>query len=222
MAGYEQRFKPLPKTILDFGKLNLYTDKLDGGERRPTFAFKVIRGFVHATVRTGIPTDIKNGYMSVRIDPKNFYSLMILFKEVLDEKRSSIRLTIEDRIYNEETRKYDEEMVPMGAIKICRDKDKRIYISLVIDKRPKIQFYFGKEFNSVLKKEGGTEFTEAEYSQLFAQSYYMMMKDLIPKVLIDTSNTIFDSPFVGNIDNKPTQSESSSDTLPEPDDDIPF
>ena len=216
----KKKFKPLPRNYLDFGKLGLYADKLEGGERRPQFSFKVIRGFIHAVVRTGIPTDVKNGYMSLKIDPKNFYAFLGAFKSLLDKERDNVRMTIEDKIYDEKEQKFSDEMVPMGAIKAGRDKDGKIYISLVIEKRPKVQFYFGKEYNCSVKKDGGNEFTEAEYSQLYAQSYFMLLKDLIPKVLTDTSDQVFESPFVED-KKKPTMDDHTS-KFDDIDDDIPF
>ncbi len=216
----QKKFKPLPLNILDFGKTNLYAEKLDGGERRPSFSFKVIRGFVYPWVRTGIPTDIKKGIIKSKMSIRTWYVFTKLFKMVIDREKTTVRLNLFAKQYDPQTNQYSSELMPTGSLKVARDSDDKIYISLVVDDRPKIQFYFGQDYDIVIKTEGGNELTEAEYSQLDAQGYWLMLQDLVPVALIQTGKSIFESAFIEQSAN------DSSNQIPSGfndfDNDIPF
>lgn len=217
----KRKFKPISRTILDFGKLALYAEKLEGGERRPQFTIKPIRGFLFVMVRTGLPTDVNNGYMSLKLSLKNYYALMVAFEMLLNKKIETVRITGYGNIYDEKANKYSEEQIAFGAVKIARDDDDKIFISLVIDKRPLIQFYFGKEYDSSVKKEGGNELTDAEYSQLYGQAYYMMLNDFVGPVLVRSTKEIFEDPFEAPRESQPPE-QTTKKEFEDIDDDIPF
>lgn len=218
----QKKFKPLPLNILDFGKTNLYADKLDGGERRPSFSFKVIRGFVYPWVRTGLPTDIKNGIVKSKMSIRTWYVFTSLFKMVIDREKTTVRLNLFAKQYNKDTNSYNNELMPTGSLKVARDKDDKIYISLVVENRPKIQFYFGQDYDIVIKTEGGNELTEAEYSQLDAQGYWLMLKDLVPVALHQTGKSIFESAFIEDSKDANSSSSNQSSGFDDYDSDIPL
>ena len=216
----KREFKPLPRNLLDFGKLALFGEKLEGGDRRPQFMIKQVRGFAQFMVRTGLPTDVKNGFMFLKVDPKNFYKFLVMFKKVLDGEISSFRQTMYDKSYNEKEKKYSDELEPTGSVKVAKDNKDLYYISVVIDKRPKIQFYFTKSFNCSIKKEEGVELTQAEESKLEAEAYYELIKDLFSQVLSLGTKQIFESPFKD--EPTPQMSTPSTQSFDDFEDDVPF
>lgn len=127
-------------TLLDDPGLTLYSEKIDNGEKRPTFRIRMVENNPHFQVRTGWSNDKNKGLMEAKFSSRQFYNALETIREVLMSP-TPIRLMIQnfDHLFIDGQRQ--KEPSPHSLFACEKKEDGTVVISVSAGtKRPYIEF----------------------------------------------------------------------------------
>lgn len=169
--------KPLPKTAFNEYKLRLRGPIQDGGKRPPNLSVSVIRNQPRIDVFTEVPNDKNNGKITAAMDSLTFFALLEALDMVIDgEPDNQLKVP---NMTGAPQNKFLASTTLVG-----KDKDGRVYISVVAKERPMIKFVFlPSDYHPGIQRRDGTPLNEAELSVIYARAWRRLMCELTPNVL---------------------------------------
>lgn len=171
--GNDFRPQPRLKTALDNPKLKLSADKLPNGESRPTFSIYWTNNNPRIDVWTGVASEKDGGLIRATLDD----IWLKVFLDKIDElcnpaSANDVAFIIECKNHTWQNNKRSAEPVVLARIVAGRDKDGRVYVSVLSNdpSRSKVRFLFGNSwYNSLSHKS--EKLTDAQISWVVAKSW---------------------------------------------------
>jgi hypothetical protein len=168
-------FKPTPrnKTILDNPKLRLSADKLPNGESRPSFTLYWIGNNPRIDVWTGVSSEKDGGRIRATLD--DLWARVFLDKilELCNPAApNDSAYIIECKNHTWQNNKRSQEPVVESRIVAGRDKDGRVYVSVLSadPQRSKVRFLFGNTFYNTLSYKN-EKLSDAQISWTVASAW---------------------------------------------------
>lgn len=168
-------FRPTPreKTVLDNPKLKLTADKLPNGESRPSFSLYWIGNNPRIDVWTGVPNEKDNGRIRATLDDVWVRVFLNKIVELCNPSApNDSAFIIECKNHTWQNNKRSQEPVVESRIVAGRDKDGRVYVSVLSadPQRSKVRFLFGNTYYNTLSFKN-QKLTDAEISWAVAQAW---------------------------------------------------
>lgn len=169
--------KPLPKTAFNEYKMRLKGPMQEGGKFPPNLSVSVIRNQPRIDVFTEVPNDKNNGKITAAMDALTFFALLEALKLVIDgEPDQQLKVP---NMSGPPQNKFLASTTLVG-----KDKEGRVYISVVAKERPMIKFVFSpSDYHPGMIRKDGVELDEAELSVIYARAWRRLMTELTPNVL---------------------------------------
>lgn len=165
----QQTFKsPYRKNITDEKALNLSTK--NDQNKRANFNVRFAGNKVRLTVWTGIDGDVENGKMAAVLELDQWYSVLALLKFTI-KHRGEGAYANKVELYGLGQDGWKGGPKPRGDIFIGRDSEGTIFISFVLQNRPKIAFKFEQLDFAKLRKKDGSDFLKPDLSEMMASAY---------------------------------------------------
>jgi len=172
----QQYSTPLPKTAFNEYKIRLLAPKPDGQRRAPSLTVAVIRNNPRIDVYTEVEGDKDRGKITAPMDSVTFFALMDILEKTIDGPADE-----QTKISNKVGPPQDKRQVSTTIV--GKDKEGRVFISLVATERPKVKFVFLPSDWHTLVHKDGSPYTEAELSMVYARAWLRLMSNLVPAVL---------------------------------------
>lgn len=163
-------------------KLKLVGERVNGGKKNPTLGIQVYKNNPRITVRTNVEGDKDYGKINAPMDSPTFFALMALIRQVADGP-SGKRYSIDNKNFTFAMGKRSERPVVISTTFVGKNEEGVVYIAVVADGRPKIQFPFLSSSYHVMRTADGSELSKAEASVCYAKGYATMMENLVPHIL---------------------------------------
>lgn len=176
MAYQQQDRKPLPKTAFDELKLRLEGVKPEGAKRPPQLRVSVIKNSPRIDVFTNIEGDTDNGRISAPMDAKTFFALIICVEDIAAGEPDQ-----QIKIANKVGAPGQQRIISHTII--GKDKDGRMFISVIAKDRPRIKFQFIPGDWHELAMMDGTPLDEARLTNIYARGWAKLMAELAPNVM---------------------------------------
>lgn len=166
--------KPLPKTALNEFRLSLRGPKPENGGKEATMRVSVIKNSPRIDVFTNVEGD--NGPISAPMDAFTFFALLEKLREIIDGgEDTQVKITNKTGAPGKQT--------VLSTTVLGKDKDGRVYISIIAQNRPKIKFLFLPTDWHHLAHKDGTPLSERELTELYAKAWCRLFEQLVPNVL---------------------------------------
>lgn len=176
MADFQQERKPLPKTSFDEFKLRISGPAQEGARRPPSLKVAVIKNNPRIDVFTNIEGDKDNGRISAPMDAFTFFALITKVEDLAKGEPDQ-----QIKIANKTGAPGQQRAISHTVL--GKDKEGRVFISVIAQDRPKIKFTFlPTDWHSIAYKDG-SPMEEAELSQLYARGWAKLMAELAPNVM---------------------------------------
>ncbi len=177
MAQDDNFRKPLPKTAFNEYKLRLRGPMQEGGKRPPNLSVSVIRNQPRIDVFTEVPNDKDNGKITAAMDSLTFFALLEALEMVIDGEP-------DNQLKVPNMKGAPQNKFLASTTLVGKDKDGRVYISVVAKERPMIKFVFlPSDYHPNIQRRDGTPLDEAELSIIYARAWRRLMCELTPNVL---------------------------------------
>lgn len=183
-------FKPLPrkKNALDNRKLNLSTPCPTAKGKYSALIWGVYSNNPRLTVYTGDPDDTTKdpyGRITAALDVPTFFAFLELMKRVIVSKEE-VKFSIENKNFTFFGGKRSEKPVLVSTLWVGKDKDGKVWISVISDdaSRPKVRFFFGDNQFHHITHSDGSPLTPGENSTLFATGYFSILTNLVSDILV--------------------------------------
>jgi len=228
-----QRPAPPKKTAIDEWKIRLSGEQLNGGNKKPTLAFSVVKNQVRINVKTNVEGDKEYGLIRAAMDSPTFFALLVELQNAIDAP-GEYKAYIKNQNYTFYQGKRSESPTLVSTTILGKDANGRVYLTVTAKDRPKPIFYFASTFFHSVLKADGSSYTEAEDSVLYAKAFVTLLTGLTPAVLAneyiepDTSNFGNNNGGYNNNNNNNGGNNNQSSSAPAPggktdfDDDLPF
>jgi len=172
----QQYQTPLPKTAFNEFKMRLLAPKPDGQRRAPSLSVSVIRNNPRIDVYTEVEGDRDRGKITAPMDSTTFFALLSVLEAVIEGPSDE-----QTKITNKIGPPQDKRIVSTTIV--GKDKDGKVFISVVATERPKVKFVFlPSDWHSFAHKDG-TPYGEAELSMVYARAWLKLLSSLVPAVL---------------------------------------
>ena len=185
MAGGNFKPAPRPKNALDEYKLRLSAPPAQGATKPASMAFSVVSNNPRIDVYTNVPNDKNNGNIRAAMDSPTFYSLLELLEKAINGPADN-RYSIKNMNHTFFEGKRSEHPKLISTTTVGKDKEGRVFISLIAKDRPLIKFVFLPSMYHSLVKMDGSDFSEAEMSEVYARAYLNLLRNLVADVLTET------------------------------------
>lgn len=193
------------KTMLDHGKLQMQSRKLDNGEYPPKFKVQTFNNNPQFAVFSGVPSAKRSGVISAGMDPVTLQSVFLLIERMIELDPNGETLIYE--IENEQGRGKDKKVTTKTVI--GKDPDGIMFISVVdVDpEMPKVRFDFNTDY---YHKIIGPGLDKAELSKIAAQSWVNNFRQMLPIILVnDYAPVVYNGGRGGSNSNSNSSSSSS-------------
>lgn len=187
------------RRAVNVSRLSLHAPAPTAEGKTADLNWSVFEGNPRLVVYTSDPQEKENkeksfGRIQVALDPPDVGLLMVYLKKVLANDTPNFKLGLKNlNSYNYKTNeRYEGDPQHINDIVVGRDADGVIFIAAVEPDRPSIRFYFGPtKFHRPVKGDG-SEFTKKELSEFYAESWIIMVPEVIAALVaadaIDRSN----------------------------------
>lgn len=201
----QKTFKPIPKTAMDEYKLKLSAPLQDGQTKAATLSVGLINNSPRINVWTNINGDKDNGRISAPMDSITFIALIGELEKIIDGE-NDVQVKIVNR-----TGKPGETFVVSTTV-LGKDKEGRVFISVVAENRPKIKFTFLPSEWHMLTHKDGTPYTESALSVTYAKAWSRLLSSLLPTVL--TNYYVQPEPWDGGKKDYSSNGKQATTTAP--------
>ncbi len=179
---------PLPKTAFNEWKLSLAGPAdTPNATRPPNLKVAVIVNSPRIDVYTNVHGDKDNGRISAPMDAVTFMAVIVELEKIIDGVPD-----VQVKIGNKTGGPGQQRM--LSTTLVGKDKEGRVYISLIAEGRPQIKFLFLPSDWHYLAHKDGAKFTEAETTLVYAKAWCRLMSALVPNVM----DTYYTEPFRPN------------------------
>jgi hypothetical protein len=169
--------KPLPKTAFNEYKLRLKGPMQEGGKFPPNLSVSVIKNQPRIDVFTEVPNDTNRGKITAAMDTLTFFALLEALKLIIDGEPDQ-----QLKVPNMTGAPQNKSLATTTLV--GKDKEGRVYISVVAKGRPMIKFVFSpSDYHPGMIRKDGVELDEAELSVIYARAWRRLMIELTPNVL---------------------------------------
>lgn len=177
-------FKPAPppKTALSEYKLTLTAPPAQGATKPATLRCSVVKNQPRLDVYTNVPNDKQNGNIRAAMDAMTFYALIGLLREVADGPADK-SWKIDNKNFTFFGGQRSDAPKIVSTTVVGKDKEGRVFISVIAKDRPYIKFIFSPGDWHMLRSSDGGELSEAEVSVYYAKAYANLMENLVANVL---------------------------------------
>lgn len=177
-------FAPNP---LDVMSTWLFAEPVAGSTRRPNLRIKVMGNVPRITVKTNVQDDKNHGKIDFNTDLATFSVIMHKIEQMAEGKDDK-GFTAE---YNDDFvagKKLDRPMT-LASVKVGKDRDTgKLFLAVLSNNRPKIQFFFGPSKYHALKHGDGSMMTDAEVSAAYAIGFVKSMTPMVQALLVNEFN----------------------------------
>lgn len=173
-------FKPRVKTALDFSKLKLYGEKLDGAKSSPSFSWYLTeKGHPRIDVWTGLD-DQKSKQIRGTFDIQVAIAAMGMLEKVIGHD-GPCRKVMSNSNYTWFGGKKSDSPKELTRLVVGKAEDGRVYISLLSTEKdmPRPVFYFRAPYMHKVVDGQGEPAPAGEESEIFAQAYVDTVKPLL-------------------------------------------
>lgn len=175
--------------LLNEFKLRLVAEPLEGamefGGRRkePQLAISVYDNQPRFTVYTNVQDDKQNGRIEGNMDSQTFFAVMQAIREVAsDPSHGGFAVENKGHFFSKENGRSEKPGVKSRTV-IGRNERGEIFIGVVANNRPKVQFIFKpSEYHTFINKDG-TPTSVATVSELYAKGYVKLMEKAVVAIL---------------------------------------
>lgn len=167
---------PYRENITDERVLNI-SAKNDSGQRA-NWTVRYAGNKVRLSIWTGVPNDTDNGKMSLILEVNQWYALMSLLLDTVEnakEPQSARIMTIKTL----GPKGWKEGPIPRGDIYVGRSGEGVIYISLIQPNRPKIAFTFESDAFYGFRNKDNSPLEKSAISDIVARSYAKMGMEVV-------------------------------------------
>lgn len=189
MSDQRQGFTPPPrkKTALDNRKLNMSVPCPTAPGKTSALIWGLYSNNPRITVYTGDPEDSgeRNGYgkLTANLDAPTFFVFLELVKKAIGEQ-PGWKMKIENKGFTWFGGKRSDAPAVISELWVGKNADGRIWLSITMPNRPKIQFFFNApDFHSLCNGDG-TPLTGSEVSILYANAYIKNLGEMMSTMLV--------------------------------------
>lgn len=181
-------FPQRKKNALNNYALNLSVPVPNEQGKFSNLSWDISRNNLTFKVYTGFSSDQsnKNGLIQARLDGSAFFGFMELIKTAV-KKQEEWKGRIDYTDFTFFGGKRSDRPQHITSVYVGRDSDGAIWLSVVdaINKdRPRVKFFFGASRQYNFKHGDGSDYSNAETSQLFANAFYNMLSSVGASVMV--------------------------------------
>lgn len=173
----------MPKAIVNmFSLMNgwLYTDPVQGAQKRPTLRVGVFGNNPRLTVRTNVEGDQNHGKIDFNCDLATFAAAIAYVRKLANGVDCEPHMEF---VYQNDfvAGKKLDSIIPLTNLVIGKDAEGRIYIALVSSQtsRPRIKFYFGPSKHHDILLKDKSKAGPGLLSQCYAEGWAKPAYDLV-------------------------------------------
>lgn len=166
------------KKIVDFRRMVLFTDGVDG--KRARFQFGIRDGYPRVTVFTG--TMGKEGVISGPMDVEAAYAYAEKLTEISKGPNDSRYVfTLKTAVYENDKPTKDKKI--LSQLFLGKDEKGIVWTGLQAEGQPKLKFSFGFTDYIELRKGDGSHVSEQEISAIAARAYATILIQMVANYL---------------------------------------
>lgn len=189
MSEQRQGFVPpmRKKIALDNRKLTLNAPCPTAQGKTSNLVWGLVANNPRITVYTGDPEDSgeRNGYGKIvaAMDAPAFYILLGMIEKYADGPNSE-KGKMDNLNYTWFGGKRSEQPVVVSETWVGKDKDGKVFLSIISGSRPKIAFYFQPPQFHQLCSADGTPLDKGQASTLAAKGYAALLSNMMSNMLV--------------------------------------
>lgn len=166
------------KQLINENKLGLEAPNgIEGKTASLTFGFQ--NNNPRVVVWTRDPKDtIDFGQIRAQLDMPSFYSFIELLRMALNSS-GPVEYVIDNENFTYENNVKSEKPAKVSELRVGRDEEGCVWISVFGKDRPKIKFYIAPTRWHHFRHANGTAFTKKENSDIFTRAYISMLTEVM-------------------------------------------
>lgn len=160
----------------------VYGIPVGGAQKRPNLQVKVLRNVPRISVKTNVPDDRNHGRIDFNVDLSTFIVAMNMLEELaLGKRQEKIEIHyIDDFVAGKKL----DKPIRIATLRFDVEADTgRIYIAVLANNRPKVQFFFGpSKFHGI--SINGEPMSEGDLSRQYAIGFARQWAEMVPNLII--------------------------------------
>jgi hypothetical protein len=186
--AYDNPRPPVKKNALDNRKLCLFAPAPNSTSNgQAILMWNVFGNNPRVTVFTGDPKDVSEGNnkgrISANLDAPVFFTFIEMMERVARSK-VPIELKVLNRNYSWENGKRSDEPSVVSELRVCKDSDGSVWLSVEAEKRPKIKFFVVPSEWHLFCYGDGKPLDKTEVVTMHTLGYCHLLRNLVSGIML--------------------------------------